>query len=421
MRSTPREPRNPSARLLPPALALLALALLATPPLAAQPRPAKPAPAQATAPTTAPPAAAALPPGLAEALASIDRGDLAGAIAKLEALQRKDPSPQVTTALGAVYFKANRPADALAILRPLAEGAEANPATLYNAGRAAYAVGRPDLGRRYLERAVAIEPVSPAARELGLIDARQGRSGDAYRLLRPWALTSPDDVEARLAAALLALHFRQTADAAKLLAGLPATSSRAQLLRGELALREGHFKAAVGLLRPLAPSAPPGAVQAGFAADARRLLGEAYLGAGQPAEAVRLLQAQAESDPSAALLVANGQVRQGDLKSGLATLSPWAAKIGGAQNPRDPDLVAEMALAYGRMLAAAGRTQEAATALQTATRLTPASAEAWRDYAATLSALGRKDEAARARARALAATPKAPAAAAPPAAPAPGS
>lgn len=395
MRSTPRAPRLPIARLLPPLLALLGCAA----PLAAQPPAAR---GPAAKPAAARPAAPALPPGLAEALASVDRGDLAAAIAKLEALRRQpNPSPQVLTALGAVYLKAKRPGDALAVLQPLAEAPDANPATLYNAGRAAFAVGKADLGTGYLERAVAVEPVSPAGRELGLLYAREGRTGDAYRLLRPWALSAPADVEARLAAALLALHFQQTGDAERLLAGLPAKSSRAQLLRGELALRKGNPRGAVTILKPLAGGAPPGGeVQAGFAADARRLLGEAYLGAGQPAEAVRLLQAQARIDPSAALLVASGQVRQGDLKSGLATLSPWAGKILQAQNPRDPGLVAEMALAYGRMLATAGRQQEAATAFQAATRVTPGSAEAWQDYARALTALGRKAEAAAALARA---------------------
>jgi predicted Zn-dependent protease len=394
MPSTTRASRAPIARLLTPLVALAGLALPAAgaPPPARQPA-AKPAPA---------PAAPAMPPGLAEALASVDRGDLAGAIAKLEAMRRQpNPSPQVTTALGALYLRAKRPADALAVLQPLAEAADANPATLYNAGRAAFAVGRADLGAGYLERAVAADPLSPAARELGLLYARVGRPGDAYRLLRPWALTSPEDVEARLAAALLALHFRQTGDAERLLAGLPAKNPRAQLLRGELALRQGNPKAAMTILAPLLPAAPAGkAVEAGFAADARRLLGEAHLAAGQPAEAVRLLQAQARSDPSAALLVANGQVRQGDLKAGLATLSPWARKILQAQNPRDPDLVAEMALSYGRMLAAAGRPQEAAAALQVATRVTPESAEAWQTYARALAALGRQQEATQALARA---------------------
>ncbi len=405
MPSLPRAPRTPTARrALRLGAALAALAALAAPalPAAAQKPAANPAP-----PAPAAPAAPAMPPGLADAMASVDRGDLAGAIAKLEAMRRQpSPSPQVVTALGAVYLKANRPADALAALQPLADAPDANPATLYNAGRAAFAVGRMDLGEGYLQRAVAADPLSPAARELGLFDARVGRTADAYRLLRPWALASPDDAEARLAAALLALHFRETADAERLLAGLPAKNPSVQLLRGELALREGKPKAAIAILQPLAPPVAPGAtVAAGLAADARRLLGEAHLAAGQPAEAVRLLAAQARTDPSAALLVANGEVRQGNLQQGLATLSPWAERILHAQSPRDPDLVAEMALAYGRMLAAAGRQQEAAAALQVATRVTPESAEAWQTYARSLDALGRKDEAAQAMAHAKQAAP----------------
>jgi tetratricopeptide (TPR) repeat protein len=394
----PSAPRPLISRLPPVLLLGLALPLVAQAPVA---KPAaKPAPAAPTAP--APPA---LPPGLADALASVDRGDLAGAIAKLEALRRQPGvSPQVVTALGAVYLKADRPADALAALGPLADAPDANPATLYNAGRAAFALGRVDLGTSYLERAIAIEPVSPAARELGLVYAREGRSADAYRLLLPWASASPEDVEARLAAALLALHFRDTANAEKLLAGLPTKNQRVQLLRGELALRQGNAKAAVALLKPLAPAVAAGqAVQAGLAADARRLLGEAYLAAGQPVETIRCLEPQARIDPSAALLVAHARVRQGDLKAGLATLSPWADKMLNTQSPRDPDLVADMALSYGRMLTMAGRAQEAAAALQVATRLAPQSAEAWQDYARALANVGRKDEATQALSRAKAA------------------
>jgi len=396
MKSTARAHRIPIARLVPP---LLLLPLLGAGLLLAAQGPARKPPAP-PAPTPAPP----LPAGLAEALRRVDQGDLAGAIAKLEAMRRGGAaSPQVLTALGALYLKAGRAADALAVLEPLAQAADANPATLYNAGRAAFAVGRPDLGTTYLERAVAAEPASPAARELGLLYARTGRPADAYRVLAPFAFASPGDVEARIAAALLALHFRRTGEAEALLGGLPAKNARVQLLRGELALRKGDARTAVALLKPLVPAGKD--VQPGLTADARRLLGEAYLGAGQPAEAIRLLAAQARIDPSAALLLAHAQVRQGDLNAGLATLSPWAGKILNAQYPRDPDLVADMALSYGRMLAAAGRHQDAAAALQVATRLTPGSAEAWRDYARSLAALGRKDEADRALARAKQAAP----------------
>jgi tetratricopeptide (TPR) repeat protein len=364
-------------------------------------------PARATAPVAAPPAApAAAGPAnpiqkkLEEALGRMDKGDDAGAIHILEPLQ-KDPNvtPPVLSLLGGLYLKTNRPKEALAILKPLADAPDSDPAVLFNAGRAAFALGQNEAGEQYLTRSVELAPASPAARTLGLLLARQGQPGPAFQVLMPWVQATPDDFEARLAAALLAINLQRLPDAEGLLKGMPATNPRVRLLRGDLALRKGDPKTAIATLRPLLDSPPPGfAANGGMQLDMRRLLAEAYLRTGQAAESIKLLSGKG-NDPSTALLLAQAQYQGGNLQAGLATLSPWADKILKAGTPRDPDLVVEMALTYGRMLAAAGRQAEAEKALAVATRLAPESAEAWQAYGQTLFALGRKEDSGKALAR----------------------
>jgi tetratricopeptide (TPR) repeat protein len=337
---------------------------------------------------------------LEEALNRMDKNDDAGAIQILEAL-KKDPevTPPVLALLGALYLKTNRPKEAMAILKPLADAADADPAVLFNAGRAAFALGQGPEGEHYLGRSVALAPGSPAARTLGLLLARQGRSVAAFDVLIPWVQANPTDFEARLATALLAANLQRLADAEELLKDLPANNPKVRLLKGDLALRKGDAKAAIATLRPLVDSPPPGFdTSGGMQLDARRLLADAYLRTGQSTEAVKLLAGKGGDAPTA-LLLARAQYQSGNLQAGLATLTPYAPKILKAGQPRDPDLVAEMALAYGRMLAAANRQPEAASALAVATRLDPDSTEAWQAYGQTLTALGKKDEAGKALAR----------------------
>ena len=44
--------------------------------------------------------------------------------------------------VGALYLEVGRPKDALAVLKPLADPEDSQPAVLYNAGRAAVMAGR---------------------------------------------------------------------------------------------------------------------------------------------------------------------------------------------------------------------------------------------------------------------------------------
>jgi tetratricopeptide (TPR) repeat protein len=361
----------------------------------------KAAPKAAAAPnTTGPGPASPIQKKLEEALDRMDKKDDLGAIQILEGL-RKDPdvTPPVLSLLGGLYLKTNRAKEAMAILKPLADAADADPAVLFNTGRAAFALGQNAEGERYLARSVDLAPASPAARTLGLLLAREGRAEPAYQVLLPWVQATPDDFEARLAAALLAVNLQRLADAEGLLKGMPANNPKVRLLEGDLALRKGDAKGAVTLLRPLVDNPPPGFdTSGGMELDARRLLADAYLRTGQSAAAVKLLAGKGHDAPTA-LLLAQAQYQSGNLQAGLATLAPYAGKILKADRPRDPGLVVDMALAYGRMLASAGRQAEAAAALAVATRLAPESTEAWQAYGQTLTALGKKDEAGAALAR----------------------
>src|SRR5215203_2209478 len=186
-----------------------------------------------------------------EALSLIDKGDAAGTIRILEALRKeKQATPPMLSLLGAVYLQEKRAKDALDVLRPLADSEETDPALLYNAGRAALALGQTDVGQRYLERSVAKMPLSPAGRELGLLLSRQGRISEAYRLLRPWALRN-SDLETKIIGANLALRLERPVEAEEILSGLPEKEPAIQLLRAQARIQRGDGKAALALLQPL--------------------------------------------------------------------------------------------------------------------------------------------------------------------------
>ena len=139
----------------------------------------------------APPPALADEPGaeaVRRALALRDGGDLAGAIATLEAARgAAETPPLVLEALGALYLQADRPADALAALAPRVAVADPDPVVLFNAARAALALGRAEEGERYLQAAVARAPVSRAALLLWEVLDGQKRDREAAAVLAPLA------------------------------------------------------------------------------------------------------------------------------------------------------------------------------------------------------------------------------------------
>jgi tetratricopeptide (TPR) repeat protein len=398
--------------------ALLSSILLAAP-LAAVPTspPARPAAPQAAAPAGQ--AESPLQKPLDEAIRSMQAGKKDEAFQKLKALE-KDPNvtPLVLSLIGALYVEVGRPQEALAVLKPPSDADDAQPAVLYNAGRAALRAGQVDAGRIYLTRSVLKQPDSPAARELGLLTARDGRVVEAYSMLRPWALHNPSDAEARLMAANLAVQLERGDDAYQLLANFPENEPAVRLLRGKALVLKKDGPGAVALLKPLLAKHPEG-----MELEVRRSLAEAELLAGQPAEAVKLIDGKTGNRPALVLLLARAQRQAGNAAAAAASLKPLVDKLpANADTIGDPRPVAGIAMEYGSLLVDGGRAAEAVPFYEKATVYNPRNADTWKGLARALDAAGRKADAQKALAQAaeVAKPPARPAATAA-AAPAPSS
>jgi len=370
-------------------IVLLSTFLLAAPLMAQAPPAAKPA-APAQQPTAA-------EKSLQEAIKLVQAGNAAAAVEKLKALE-KDPTltPPLRSLVGALYLQVNRPQEALALLQPLADAEDAEPAVLYNAGRAALLTGNLDAGKIYLTRSVLKEPASPAARDLGFLTAREGRVVEAYSMLRPWALRNPEDTDARLMAASLALQLERPDAAAELIKGMPENEPALQLLRGKILVQKKDGRGAAALLRPLLAKHPQG-----MELEVRRSLAEAELLAGNAAEAVKLVEGHDAGYPALTLLLARAQRQAGNAAAALATLKPLADTLPtSASAMGDPRPAAGIALEYGTLLLEAGKPQEAGPFLERSTLYYPRNPEAWKALAKALDATGRKEDARKALAQA---------------------
>lgn len=369
------------------ALAVPLIGLLAAPLLAQSGQPL-PTPAQA----------AAVTQGVQEAVKLAQAGNLAAAIKKLEDMRKQNPATPVPvlSLLGTLYLQANRPQDALAVLKPLADADSAEPAVLYNAGRAAFALKQQDLWLSYLKRAAALAPGSPAARDLGLVFMRQGQVVEAYSLLRHWTMANPKDAEARLAAASLAVQLERPGEAEELLLNQSQADPAIRLLRGRIQVQKGDGPGALALLEPLLAKHPKG-----MELEARRSLAEAYLLANRPADAVKVLTGKTGNHPALVLLLGRAQHRAGNAQAALATLKPLADKLPSDPSTLgDPRPAAGIAVEYASLLVDGGHAAEAVPMLEKATRLYPASRDAWQTLGKAYDAAGRKADAVKARTQA---------------------
>ncbi len=345
---------------------------------------AAPAPQAGSAPAA--PTASPLDKPVFDAIEKYKAGDAPGALAILEP-HKKELAGQtpLLALLGAIYLDAGKPQPALEILAPLAAAADADASVLYNTGRAELALGKIAEARRDLARSVAIEPASPASRELGLLFAREGQVVEAYRSLRPWSIRSPRDSEARLTAAMLALQLERPFEAEELLIGQKPDDPAIRLLSAKVAIQKGDGPAALALLQPIAAKHPPA-----MDLEIRRTQAEAYLLADSPAEALALLRGKSGNVPALALLLARAQRQTKDAAGALATLKPFAEKL--PADPAaagDPRPAAAIAVEYGQLLAAQGRAAEGLGFLERATQLNPVSPEAFKAYGDALTAAGR--------------------------------
>lgn len=364
-----------------------------------------PAGADATPPaaTQAPPAAAPEPQiseagkKFQEAAGLVRKGDVAGAVAILEGLRKAGTAePHHLSLLGALYVDQGRVAEGMTILKPLAAPEDADPAVLYNAGRASMVMRNLAEAQTYFERSVAKVPMSPASRELGLLLSRQGKVVEAYRFLRPWAINDPNDLEVRIIAATIALRLERPAEADEILSGLAEQEPAIQLLRAQARIQRGDGKGALAILAPIEKSHPEN-----IDLEVRRTVAEAHLAANDPASALKVLAGHVEGRPSLLLLQAKAQRLSGNSQAAMATLKPLIPQI-----PDDPKLIGDprpaagVAVEYGRLLLASKDVQGAVPILEKATRLYPSSREAWEVYAEALTAAGRAQDAAAARQKA---------------------
>ncbi len=329
-------------------------------------------------------------PTLVEAVRLIDAGDIAAAIGVLETLKTRADTPAVGLALlGGLYVESGRPLDALDVLEPLTRLDPPDPAVLYNAGRAAQALGQMQRAAELYYGSIQIRPTSPARRELGLMLGSQQAFSQALALLKPWATQYPDDIEVRLAAAFCAVQLERVPDAEELLSDLPQDRPPVSLLWSRLLLVKGDPWGAINTLTPILDTAPES-----MQLDIRRVLAEAYAGVGQAADAVEVLAGYSERDPSVALQVGLAQYQSGDLEGALATLEPFAQGLAvGSGSGLPAELASQMVLHYGRFLAMTGEREAALPYLQRATEMNPEEKQGWQMLGQTLAGLGRREEA----------------------------
>ena len=327
---------------------------------------------------------------MAEVLERAGAGDLAGAIALAEALcAEEDPPNAAFGLLGSLHVEAGNMERAIEILAPLAAPEPADPGVLYNAGRAAEALGRLQDAGIYYQRSLAIQPQSPALRSLGMLLGRAGRPAEAYAFLRPWTAANPQDHEARMAAAAGAIALERTPEAETLLEGLSGDDPGVNMLRAQVLLQRADPWGAINELRLLADEPP-----AGIDGAIRRTLARAYLVVGDADAALGHIEAVETSGPEDAVLLASAYFQAGRLDEAIETLAPFAEPLTNSPPPENPPPVArDLVLEYGRFLHSDGEAERAVPFLRLATEIEPDTPDAYQALGQALAASGERDEA----------------------------
>lgn len=216
---------------------------------------------------------------MSEVTEALARGEISKAIFVLEEQRRATEGfpDALESMLGSLYLREGQPERAVELLEPLTTSSE-DPALLYNAGRALIEVGRREEGKRMLERSVAANPVSPAARMLGFLRIREGDTRRAYPLLRDWAGVTNDDREAVAAAAWIGLQLGRTSEVSSLLAEVDRRDPRVALLQARLSLEEGDPEQTLRILSEIGSIAE---LPVELSRDLAWLAAAAYLETGQ--------------------------------------------------------------------------------------------------------------------------------------------
>lgn len=333
-------------------------------------------------------------PRLQELSAKMQAGEYQEALTLLESMAAEEERlpPQIEALRGALYVETGDAQRGLEILKPLADDPTADPAVLYNAGRAAFNLGDFATAEGYLGRSLAMAPGSPAVREMGIIQAQSGQFREGYQLLRDWATGNPDDEEARIVAALCAIQLDRASEAESLLSDLDQNNPRVRMLWGKLLLDKADPYGAIATLKPLADKPPPE-----LRIDVFRTLAEAHATVGQSAEAIALLEQLDQRNPSIALQLAQAKYQGGDLEGAVTILAPFAetvlAQLPPEGLPPGGELLLSIIVEYGRLLATSGRTDEAIPYLEAATRLDPGLKQSWQQLGQAYAAAGRREEA----------------------------
>lgn len=329
---------------------------------------------------------------LSRAMAVAETDGRAAALELLEGAkaERGTLSAPAEALLGALLLADGRAAEAYDVLEPISRRDEAPPAVLYNTWQAAARTGRGGERIDLLERAVAIDPVSPAGRQLGLLHGAQGRYDEAYLLLAPWARAHPEDLEARLAAAAAALQLERVPAAEEMLSDLPQDDPRVRLLWGKALFLRGDPYGSLATLKAMGDGED---LPSNIDRDRRQAMANAYVAIGQAEEAVRLLEGHSGEDRGLILLLAHAQAQSGNVGDALATIRPLAEAV-----MRDPDAYsAELAsgalFEFGRQLIATGAAEEAVRPLELATELDPHTEGIWQSLGQALALTGRREEA----------------------------
>jgi len=321
-------------------------------------------------------------------------GQIDEAIADLETLIEagRDFEPVVAT-LGALYVEAGDPEKGLELLAPMAQAEGANPGVLYNAGRAAFALGRLDEAGNYLRRSVeSAGEISPATRELGLLRIQQGHFFRAFILLRPWVQTRPEDTQARIGAAMCAVELERAPEAELYLSDLDQENPLVRLLWARTLLLKEDPWGALALLKPLMEDAPPELDQ-----DVRRVMAQAQLGIGRPEEAIELLADQDRSDPFIARLLGQAYEDSEDIEGALVVTRPFADLAlkwdGEDAGGLAPDVAGSFAYDYGKLLAQKNLYEDALPYLKVGVEIDPSNPSRWEELSRAQAALGKEQAA----------------------------